>query len=147
MQDNNQLTNKKLIIKKSAFNVFIKKPAALKKHQRGMTIIGTIFIIAAVVFFFMLGLKIGPAYLEYMNIKNAVKKLSNETGFNSMSKKELADAFNRSAQIDDFTSVTGADLMIAKTDGGNVVTAQYQKVIPIFANASVLLDFNASTAK
>lgn len=119
---------------------------ALKKQQ-GMTFIGAIFVIAAIVFFAMLGLKLVPAYLEFMNIKNAVKKLSNEASFDSMSKKELSDAFNRSAQIDDFTSVTGADLQVAKTDGGNVVSVQYQKMIPVFANASVLLDFNATTAK
>ena len=117
------------------------------KNQQGMTFIGTIFVIAAVVFFAMLGFKVGPAYLEFMNINNAVKKLSNSTGFDGMSKKELAMAFDRSAQIDDFTSVTGAQLQVAKTDGGNVVSAQYQKVIPIFANASVLLDFNATSAK
>lgn len=114
--------------------------------QRGMTFIGTIFVLAAVVFFAMLGLKVGPAYLEFMNIKNAVKKLSNEASFDTMSKKEISMAFDRSAQIDDFNSVTGADLQVAKTDVGNVVTAKYQKVIPIFGNASVLLDFNVSTA-
>ena len=119
---------------------------ALKKQQ-GMTFIGAIFVIAAIVFFAMLGLKLVPAYLEFMNIKNAVKKLSNEASFNSMSKKELSNAFDRSAQIDDFKSVTGADLQLAKIDGGNVVSVQYQKMIPIFANASVLLDFNATTAK
>ena len=147
MQFNNTIKTKKLTDANSTFNAFVKKPIALKKRQQGMTFIGTIFVIAAVVFFAMLGLKLGPAYLEFMNIKNAVKKLSNDANFNSMSKKELTDAFNRSAQIDDFTSVTGADLQIAKTEGGNLVTVQYQKVVPLFANASVLLDFNASTAK
>ena len=117
------------------------------KKQQGMTFIGAIFVIATIVFFAMLGLKLVPAYLEFMNIKNAVKKLSNEASFNSMSKKELSNAFDRSAQIDDFKSVTGADLQLAKIDGGNVVSVQYQKIIPIFANASVLLDFNATTAK
>ena len=115
--------------------------------QQGMTFIGAIFVIASIVFFAMLGLKLVPAYLEFMNIKNAVKKLGNDASFNSMSKKELSNAFDRSAQIDDFTSVTGADLQVAKTDGGNVVSVKYQKMIPLFANASVLLDFNATTAK
>ena len=117
------------------------------KKQQGMTFIGAIFVIASIVFFAMLGLKLVPAYLEFMNIKNAVKKLGNDASFNSMSKKELSNAFDRSAQIDDFTSVTGADLQVAKTDGGNVVSVKYQKMIPLFANASVLLDFNATTAK
>jgi DNA integrity scanning protein DisA with diadenylate cyclase activity len=116
-------------------------------NQKGMTFIGMIIVVAAIAFFAMLGLKVMPAYLEFMNIKNAVKKISNEGSFSTMSKKEIADAFDRSAQIDDFNSVTGKDLIITKTDAGNVVSAEYQKLIPIFANASVLLDFNASSAK
>ena len=136
MQLNNKLT----------FKVQTISISKLKKQQ-GMTFIGAIFVIASIVFFAMLGLKLVPAYLEFMNIKNAVKKLGNDASFNSMSKKELSNAFDRSAQIDDFTSVTGADLQVAKTDGGNVVSVKYQKMIPLFANASVLLDFNATTAK
>jgi hypothetical protein len=37
--------------------------------------------------------------------------------------------------------------VIAKDETGNVVSADYQVTIPILANASVLLDFNATTAK
>ena len=133
--------NNKLTFKDQTINI-----NKLKKQQ-GMTFIGAIFVIASIVFFAMLGLKLVPAYLEFMNIKNAVKKLGNDASFNSMSEKELSNAFDRSAQIDDFTSVTGADLQVAKTDGGNVVSVKYQKMIPLFANASVLLDFNATTAK
>ena len=133
--------NNKLTFKDQTINI-----NKLKKQQ-GMTFIGAIFVIASIVFFAMLGLKLVPAYLEFMNIKNAVKKLGNDASFNSMSKKELSNAFDRSSQIDDFTSVTGADLQVAKTDGGNVVSVKYQKMIPLFANASVLLDFNATTAK
>lgn len=127
-------------------NMRHKNQPALAK-QKGMTFIGMVIVIAAVVFFAVLGMKVGPAYLEFMNIKNAIKKISNEGAFNSMSKTEIIKAFDKSAQIDDFNSVTGADLIIAKTDAGNVVSAEYQKVIPIFANASVLLDFNATSAK
>ena len=146
MQFNSTSITKNIASEPSANKVFAIKPKAFNKHQQGMTFIGVIFVIAAIVFFAMLGLKVGPAYMEFMNIKNAVKKLGNDASFSSMSKKDIASAFNRSAQVDDFTSVTGADLVIAKTDVGNVATVQYQKVIPIFANASVLLDFNASTA-
>ena len=133
--------NNKLTFKDQTINI-----NKLKKQQ-GMTLIGAIFVVAAIVFFAMLGLKLIPAYLEFMSIKNAVKKLGNDASFNSMSKKELSNAFDRSAQIDDFKSVMGTDLQLDKTDGGNVASVKYQKMIPLFANASVLLDFNATTAK
>lgn len=123
------------------------KSGKMLKKQSGMTFIGMVIVVAAIVMFGIIGLKVVPAYLEFMNIKNAVKKISNDGAFSSMSKKDISDAFDKSAQIDDFTSVTGKDLVLAKTDAGNVVSVEYQKLIPIFANASILLDFNATTAK
>ncbi len=116
-------------------------------HQKGATFLGMLIVIAAVVFFAMLGLKLLPAYLEFMNVKHAIKKIADDGGFSTMSKKEIAAAFDRSASIDDIDRVKGTDLIVEKSDTGNTVSAQYQVVVPIMANASVLLDFNATSAK
>ncbi len=116
-------------------------------HQKGGTFIGALIVIGAIVFFAMLGLKLGPAYLEFMNVKNAVKKIANDANFNSMSKKDIALAFDKSASIDDIRRIRGADLIVEKTDAGNVIKAEYQVVVPIMANASALLDFYTTSAK
>ena len=111
------------------------------KRQKGATFIGMVIVIAAVVFFAMLGLKLGPAYLEFMNVKNAIKKVANSADLSD--KKAVASQFNNSASIDNISVVKGSDLVV--NDG--TVSVDYQVVVPIMANASVLLDFKATSAK
>jgi Tfp pilus assembly protein PilE len=118
------------------------------KKQRGMTFIGLVLIIAAGLFIGIIAMKLAPAYLEYFNVKNAVTKIGNEASFADMTKKDIADEFDRSATIDSIEVVQGRDLEVTKDESGKqIVSIDYQKVIPIVANISVLVDFSASTGK
>ncbi len=110
-------------------------------NQKGGSFIGMLIVIAAIVFLGMIGLKVGPAYLEYMNVKNAVKKVASSVDLTD--KKAVAVAFDKSASVDNITVVKGSDLVV----NGGVVSVEYQVVVPIMANASALLDFNATSAK
>jgi hypothetical protein len=111
-----------------------------------MTFIGLVFTIAAIVFVAVIGMKLTPAYLEFLSIKKAVTKIANEPTYSTMSKKDIVDEFNKSATIDDIRVINGNDLEIAKEEGGKpVVTAEYQTVVPLIANVSALLDFKTST--
>jgi len=118
------------------------------RKQRGMTFIGLLLMIAAALFIGMIVLKLTPAYLEYFNVKNAIKKIGNEPGFNEMTKKDIGDEFDRSASIDSIEVVQGRDLEVSKEESGKqVVSVEYQKVVPIIGNVSALLDFSVSTGK
>jgi len=64
-----------------------------------------------------------------------------------MSNKDIELEFNKGAEVGYVTVINGKDLVIEKRDTGNVVSAQYQVTIPIVANVSALLDFNATTEK
>jgi Domain of unknown function (DUF4845) len=109
--------------------------------QKGMTFIGLVLVIAAVVCIAVVGMKVTPAYLEFMSVKNAIKKIGREGG--DLNKKEVAASFDRSASVDNIAVIKGSDLVV----NNGVVSAEYQVIIPIVANASVLLDFNATSAK
>ena len=110
-------------------------------NQKGGSFIGMLIVIAAIVFLGMIGLKVGPAYLEFMNVKNAVKKVASSVDLTD--KKAVITQFNNSASVDNITVVKGSDLVV----NGGVVSVEYQVVVPIMANASALLDFNATSAK
>ena len=115
--------------------------------QSGMTFIGLVLVIAAVVFIAVIGIKVAPAYLEFFSIKKIINKIGHEGDFAQMSKKEIADKFNNGANISYVTVIKASDLIIEKSETGNIVKAEYQVVLPIVANASILLDFTTSTAK
>ena len=115
--------------------------------QSGMTFIGLVLVIAAVVFIAIIGIKVTPAYLEFFSIKKIINKIGHEGNFAQMSKKEITDEFDNGANISYVTVIKSSDLTIEKNDAGNLVKAEYQVVLPIVANASILLDFSTSTAK
>lgn len=110
-------------------------------NQKGASFIGLIIVIAAIVFWGLLGMKVGPAYLEFINVKSAIKRAV--TAADVTNKKSIADAFDKSARVDNITVVKGSDLVVSN----GVVSVEYQVVVPIMANASALLDFNATSAK
>ena len=114
--------------------------------QRGITFIGLVFVVAAIVFVAVIGMKLTPAYLEFMSVKKVIAKIAREPSFAEMNKKDIADEFDRGATIDNIKVVQGSDLEITKQDSGKqVVSVQYQAVVPLVANVSALLDFKAST--
>lgn len=116
------------------------------KKQRGMTFIGVVLLVAVIVFLATIAIKLTPAYLEFFAVKKVVQKIQNEPSFSSMGQKEIMDSFYKSASVDNISSVQEENITIEKTEGGKpVLTIEYQKVIPIVANVSALLDFSAST--
>jgi Tfp pilus assembly protein PilE len=118
-----------------------KMQKTIHSKQQGMTFIGLVLVIAAVVFLAVLGMKITPAYLEFMSVKKAIKNVVNTADMTN--KKEIINAFNNSASIDNVRVVSGKDLVV----NGGEISVEYQVTIPIVANASVLLDFHATSAK
>jgi Tfp pilus assembly protein PilE len=50
----------------------------MHQRQRGISFIGFIVVLAVVGFFLFLGMKIGPTYIEYYSIRNAVDKVAAE---------------------------------------------------------------------
>ena len=115
--------------------------------QQGMTFIGLVLVLAAVIFLAVIGMKVVPAYIEFFGVKKIISSIGNDPKFNEMSKQDIMTAFDKGADIGYVSVIKGSDLVIAKGDTGNVVSATYQVTIPIVSNASVLLDFNTTTAK
>ena len=115
--------------------------------QKGMTFIGLVLVVAAVICIAIVGMKVAPAYIEFFGVKKIIVKIANESNFNEMSKKQIVDEFDNGADIGYVKVIKGSDLVIEKGESGNVVSAEYQVVLPIVANASILLNFNATSAK
>lgn len=114
--------------------------------QRGMTFIGLVLVIAAIVFVAVIGMKLVPAYIEYFSVKKAITKIANDPSFKEMSKADIIASFDRTATIDNITVINGKDLAVERDEAGHtVVTANYQALVPLIGNVSALLDFTAST--
>lgn len=114
------------------------------KRQRGLSFWGFLFVAILAAFALLLGFKVTPSIVEYFGIKKAISVVATEAQGASVA--EIRAAFNRRQAIDDFSSVTDKDLDISKESGQVVIAVSYQKKIPLFANVSLVIDYEATSA-
>ncbi|NEX62768.1 DUF4845 domain-containing protein [Noviherbaspirillum galbum] len=114
-------------------------------RQRGLSLVGFLFVMAIVAVLAVIGLKVVPTVTEFM----AVKKAINQAAATGNTAAEIQTSFDRQRETTYIDSVTGKDLDIKKNaDGKYDVSVAYQKKIPLFGPASLVLDYEASsTAK
>ena len=115
------------------------------KQQQGATFLGMAIVAGVIIFIAIIGMKMLPAYIEYISVKKVIKAMGSDPSLSSMSTKEIRQSFNKRKSIDNIGSVTGDDLVIEKDDGSTVVSVDYQVQKPLMGNVTALLDFHASS--
>ncbi len=113
-----------------------------KLNQRGISLISFIFLLCIVAVLGVLGLKTVPTVVEYFSIKKAMVQAKQKGG----DPAEIRQAFDQQAAIGYITSIKGKDLHIQQGNGGYEVSFSYEKVIPLAGPASLLLEYEGTTA-
>ena len=116
-----------------------------KTSQRGVTLSGLIFWGIIVALIAVTGMKVGPDVIEYYKIKKTIAAIAQDSKLGSVT--EVQNAFDRYANIDQISSINGKDLTVSKEGTGYVISVSYERRIKMFGPVSVVLDFEASTAK
>jgi hypothetical protein len=113
----------------------------LPKRQRGLSIVGLIFIGGIVVVLLLIGARLIPAITEYIAVERAVQKIKNE----ATTVPEIRAAFDRHAVIDDIKSITSRDLDITKDNDRVVISYAYSYQIQLLDNVRLVIDFSGTT--
>lgn len=115
----------------------------MRNHQLGIGLGG--LLVGAVIFIVlaMVGMKMGPSYLEFFAIKKAVNAIAQEKSDASVA--EIRKTWDARATIDDISSVKGADIEVTKDGGAVTITATYRKEIKMVGNVGVYIDFRAAS--
>ena len=117
-----------------------------RQSQRGLSMIGFLFVAIVVVVCVMIGFRVAPAYIEYYSVNKALEKALYETkDLNSAT--EIRKNFQRIADAGYIESVTEKDLEIVKNKNEITASASWTRKLPLVANASLLLDFEASATR
>jgi len=111
------------------------------KNQRGLTLITIVFILAVAGFFVMLGLKIGPIYMNHSKVVNALAAVEAMPDIRTMSKREISTSLYKRFNMNYVTKVNGDDITIVKQDHYTKVEIEYERVEKIMGNLSVLVEF------
>lgn len=113
-----------------------------KSAWQGFSLVGFLFVIAIVAVVAVLGMKVVPTVVEFAAVKKAIVNAKNA----GTSPREIQDSFEKQRTTAYIDSVTGKDLEIVKTGEGYEVSVAYQKKIELVGPASLVLDYEASTA-
>ncbi len=117
------------------------KKYSLKSQQRGLSFIGLVVLMAAVIFVFVVGAKVVPTVIEYQTI---VKALNKAKEGNTV--PEVRAIFDKAASIDLISSVSGKDLEVSKNGDKVVVSVAYNKEIELVGPTYLLIKY-AGTSK
>ncbi len=115
----------------------------MRKTQLGISLGGLMVGAAIFIVLAMIGMKMGPSYLEFASIKKAVVAIAQEKP--GASPLEVRKAFDARATIDAITTVQGKDLEVTKDGGQLLITATYRKEVPLAGNVGVYIDFRAAS--
>jgi len=116
-----------------------------QRLQRGLTMIGFLFVITVLLVVALLAFRMVPSYIEHYTIQKALEGALADS--NDLSVATIRRAMDRRLDADYADAVQGKDVEVSKT--GNAVTASvsWQRTLPLVSNVSILLDFTASASR
>jgi predicted membrane protein len=117
----------------------------MKSQQRGLTMLGFLFVAVMLIFVAMLAMKLVPAYIEFFSVKKILNTMGQESGLKSKSNAEIRNDFMKRAGVSYVTVVKPEDLTIDRRNGGLVVSADYVFRSKLVGNVSIVVDFSASS--
>jgi hypothetical protein len=117
-----------------------------RPRQRGLSMIGFLFVAAVVVTCVIVGFRVLPAYIEYYSVTKALQQaLADAKDLNSSA--EIRSAFQKRADAGYIESVNGRDVEVSKTKNEVTASVTWTRKLPLVANVSLLLDFDASATR
>jgi hypothetical protein len=117
----------------------------MQSHQRGLSMIGFLFVAVVLVFVAMLAMKLVPAYIEFFSVKKILATMGRESDLRSKSNADIRSDFVNRANVSYVTVVKPEELTIDRSSGVPVISADYEFRTKLFGNASLVVDFSAST--
>ena len=116
-------------------------------RQRGVSLSGLLVWVVIVVLAALLGMKVVPSVMDYYQVVQAMKSVAQDNSLKGATVAEVRRAFGKQREVGYFKGVTEADVEITKDGGDIVLAASYQDKLRLFGNVSLVIEYEASSAK
>ena len=111
-----------------------------KSRQRGVSLFTLVFFLAVLGMLGAVGMRAFPSVLEYQAALKAINRAKDENTVAA-----VRSAFDRAAQVDNITSITGKDLEITKDGDKVVVSFAYDKEFHLVGPAWLTLKYEGTS--
>jgi hypothetical protein len=120
---------------------------AMMRSQRGITLIGFVFVLAVVGIFAYLGMKVFPIYEQFFSVRSAMKGVASEPGVADMDPVKIKDLFFRRLYVNYADEdLKPENVKIERQDNGYVLTVQYEVRRPLIDVLDIVGRFDKSQA-
>ncbi len=111
-------------------------------HQRGVTGITMMLIVALIAFFSLIAIRLFPVYLEHFKVSSHLENLVTEAGANKLTDKQIRRTLAKRFDIDDVEHVRPEDIFIEHPDRNTTIIAiEYEVRTPAFGNVDMVISF------
>jgi Domain of unknown function (DUF4845) len=115
------------------------------RRQRGVTFLGWLFLLLPAAVVAYAGIRVAPVYLNYMRVAHSLDETASSVNVGEgtpIDRQSIYNTLSRHFEVEsiDFPSVK--DITIQRDGSSWVIEAKYQDVAPLFANVSLLFDFD-----
>jgi hypothetical protein len=117
------------------------------RKQRGVTMIGWIFLLIPMAIVLYGAIRVTPEYLGYYKLVSAMKETASQLKSDeTLDAKTVTRALERRFDTGYVEAVNAEDIIVTKDDSGWSMTAEYEETAPLFGNLGLLMSFKKTVA-
>jgi hypothetical protein len=111
--------------------------------ESGVSLSGLIVVLVVLGALALVVIKAAPAFIEYRAVKNAIVKAKADAGSGTV--REIQQAFDKNAGVNDVSSISGRDLVITRDGGSTEISFAYERQVPLTNSISLTFKFDGTT--
>jgi len=114
----------------------------MRRHQRGVTFVGWLFLILPLAIVAYAGIRLTPIYLNYMKVTHSLEQVSSEVQGDTATAESIRNTLSKHFQVDSLDYPDFHDIKITRLNGVWQMEANYDDQAPLFANMFILVTFD-----
>ena len=115
--------------------------ATYPARQRGMTMISWIIVLAILVFFVIIGIKLVPSYIEFYSIKGILEAVRQDRSMRDAAPAKIRESIKKRMKINGIYEFDPKNIIIKKEKTGQVVAVEYEVRKNVVGNVDVIMSF------